>query len=80
MHYATTDNQTGFLIDRTAMQTPALTNMPWSVYRCDLLSRVAPIPTNELLISGHMTAGEAMNEANRMKRTDPANSYLVGSA
>jgi len=60
--------------------TPALTNMPWAVYRCDKLSRAAPSPTNEILISGHMTAMEAMNEANRLQRADPAHSYLVGSA
>jgi len=54
--------------------------MPEAVYRCDKLSRAAPSPTNEILISGHMTAMEAMNEANRLQRADPAHSYVVGSA
>ena len=57
----------------------AQTNMPWAVYRCDLLTRGAT-PQNEQLISGHLTPLEAMHEANRLKRADRAHSYVVGPA
>lgn len=55
------------------------TNMPWAVYRCDLLGR-GETPRNEMLVSGHLSPGEAMDEANRLKRLDRANSYVVGAA
>ena len=57
----------------------ALTNMPWAVYRCDLLRR-GETPKNEGLVSGHLSPSEAMDEANRMKRADRAHSYTVGAA
>lgn len=59
------------------MQTQ--TNMPWAVYRCDLIRR-GEAPRNEILVSGHLTPGEAMDEANRLKRADRAHSYTVGAA
>lgn len=55
------------------------TNMPWAVYRCDLLS-LSQTPQNEVFVSGHLTPSEAMDEANRMKRTDRGHSYTVGAA
>ena len=56
-----------------------ITNMPWAVYRSELISRGGR-PTNEVLVSGHLTPGEAMDEANRLKRADRAHSYSVGAA
>ena len=61
------------------MQTAALTNMPWIVYRCDLIQR-GKTPQNEVFVSGHLSASEAYDEANRLKRQDRANSYTVGAA
>jgi len=55
------------------------TNMPWAVYRCDRIKR-GQMPTGETLVSGHLTPGEAMDKANRLKRVDPAHSYTVGAA
>jgi hypothetical protein len=55
------------------------TNMPWAVYRCHLIKR-GEVPTGEEFVSGHMSPSEAMGEANRLKRTDRANSYTVGGA
>lgn len=55
------------------------TNMPWAVYRCDLIRR-GETPRNEVFISGHLTPGEAMDAANAMKRADRCNSYIVGAA
>lgn len=55
-----------------------MTNMPWAVYRCDLLSR-GQTPENEVFVSGHLSPSAAMDEANRLKRTDRANSYIVGA-
>lgn len=56
------------------------TNMPFAVYRCDLISVRAPIPASEEFVSGHLTPGAAMDEANRLKRADRAHSYVVGEA
>jgi len=56
-----------------------MTNMPWAVYRCDRIQR-GQAPTNETLVSSHLTPGDAMDEANRLKRADPAHSYVVGAA
>jgi len=61
----------------TAMQIQ--TNMPWAVYRGDLLRR-GETPRNEVLVSGHLTPGDAMDEANRLKRMDRAHTYTVGAA
>lgn len=55
------------------------TNMPWAVYRCDRIAR-GSTPQNEVLVSGHLTPGEAMDEADRLKRLDSAHSYVVGAA
>jgi len=55
------------------------TTMPWAVYRCDLLGR-GETPRNEVFVSGHLSPSEAMDEANRLKRADRANSYTVGAA
>lgn len=55
------------------------TNMPWAVYRCDRIGR-GETPKNEILVSGHMTASEAFDEANRLKRADRSHSYTVGAA
>jgi hypothetical protein len=55
------------------------TNMPWAVYRCDLIRR-GETPRNEVFISGHLSAFEAMDEANRLKRSDRRHSYTVGAA
>ena len=55
------------------------TNMPWAVYRCDRIAR-GQEPQNEVLISGHLTPGEAMDEANRLRGTDRLHSYTVGGA
>ena len=59
------------------MQTQ--TNMPWAVYRGDLIKR-GETPRNEVLVSGHMSPSEAMDEATRLKRLDRAHSYTVGAA
>jgi hypothetical protein len=56
------------------------TNMPWAVYRCDLIGPGNRTPKNEILISRHVTAREAMNAANKAKRTDREHSYTVGAA
>jgi hypothetical protein len=37
-------------------------------------------PRNEVLVSGHLSPSEAMDEANRLKRLDRAHSYTVGAA
>lgn len=55
------------------------TNMPWAVYRGDLISR-GETPQNEILVSGHLSPSEAMGEANRLKRLDRDHSYTVGAA
>lgn len=55
------------------------TNMPWAVYRCDRLG-LGQTPDNEAFVSGHLSPSEAMTEANRLKRSDRANSYTVGAA
>ena len=55
------------------------TNMPWAVYRSALIAR-GERPTNEVLVSCHLTPGEAMDEANRLKHADRAHSYCVGAA
>jgi len=52
---------------------------PYGVYRCDLLTRGAT-PKNETLVAVRASAGEAMDEANRIKRSDPAHSYVVALA
>ena len=49
----------------------------WTVYRCDLIKRGFR-PENEIAVSDHATSGEAMDEANRLKRLDRAHSYTVG--
>jgi len=56
-----------------------MTNMPWAVYRSDLIER-GQTPQNETLVSGHLTPSEAMDEANRLKRLDRKHSYTVGGA
>jgi hypothetical protein len=53
------------------------TNMPWAIYRCDRIKR-GQSPQNEVFVSGHLTPGEAMDEANRLRRADAAHSYTVG--
>ena len=55
------------------------TNMPYAVYRCDLLGHGNRIPKNEIMISGHVTLIEAMNAANAAKRKDRKHSYTVGN-
>lgn len=59
--------------------SPSQTNMPWAVYRGDRIQR-GQTPRNEVLISGHLSPSEAMDEANRLKRLDPAHTYTVGAA
>jgi len=61
------------------MTATCQTNMPWAVYRCDRIRR-GETPQNETLVSGHLTPSEAMDEANRLKRADPAHGYTVGAA
>ncbi|VDS07549.1 hypothetical protein PARHAE_00726 [Paracoccus haematequi] len=56
-----------------------MSNMPWAVYRCDRIQR-GQTPQNEVFVSGHLTPGEAMDEANRLKAGDRSNSYIVGAA
>jgi hypothetical protein len=56
------------------------TNMPWAVYRCDLIGPGNRTPKNEMLVSGHVTAREAMDAANKAKRSDRKHSYTVGAA
>lgn len=55
-----------------------MTNMPWSVYRCDKI-KSGCLPQNEVFVSGHMSPGEAYEEANRLKRADRAHSFTVGA-
>jgi hypothetical protein len=54
-------------------------NLPEAVYRCDLISKTI-VPQNEVLVSRHATLSDAMDEANRLKRSDPTHSYVVGEA
>lgn len=56
---------------------PIKTNMPWAVYQCQKLGR-GETPKDEVFISAHLTAGEAMDEANRLARRDRAHTYTVG--
>jgi hypothetical protein len=56
------------------------TNMPYAVYRCDLIGPGNRTPKNEVLISGHVTLSEAMDAANKAKRADRKHSYSVGAA
>lgn len=62
-----------------AITTAKSTNMPWAVYRCDLIGR-GQSPQNERFVSGHLSPSEAMDEANSLKRTDRSHSYTVGAA
>jgi len=63
------------------MQTETFqTNMPWAVYRCDILGPGNRTPKNEVLVSGHVTAREAMDADNKAKRSDRKHSYCVGAA
>lgn len=62
----------------TRMELIMQTNMPWAVYRGDLLRR-GETPRNEALVSGHLSPIEAMDEANRLKRLDRLHTYTVGS-
>jgi hypothetical protein len=55
------------------------TNMPWAVYRGELIRR-GETPRNEVLVSGHLSSSEAMDEANRLKRLDRDHTYTVGAA
>ena len=55
------------------------TNTLWAVYRCDKIKRRGA-PQNEVAISFHATAGEAMDAANREQRADRAHSFVVGLA
>jgi hypothetical protein len=57
----------------------AATNMPWAVYRGELIRR-GETPSNEVLVSGHLSPSEAMDEANRLKRLDRDHAYTVGAA
>ncbi len=54
-------------------------NLPEAVYRCDRIKRGCA-PTNEVLVSRHTTLSDAMDEASRLKRSDPLHSYVVGMA
>jgi len=75
-------HESGFrIIDNRAAAgpMPKLTNMPWAVYRCDRIG-LGQTPRNEEFVSGHLTAGEAMTEANRLRRGDRKHSYTVGQA
>lgn len=56
-----------------------MTNMPWAVYRCDKIKR-GQAPQNEVFVSGHLSASEAMAEANRLRFGNGAHSYVVGDA
>jgi hypothetical protein len=56
------------------------TNMLWAVYRCDLIGPGNRTPRNEVLVSQHVTAREAMDAANKARRTDRKHSYCVGGA
>ena len=57
----------------------AATNMPWAVYRGTLIRR-GEAPRDEVLVSGHLSPMEAMDEANRLKRLDRDHTYTVGAA
>lgn len=61
------------------MANPTPTNMPWAVYRCDRIQRGCA-PFNEEFVSGHLSPSEAMDEANRLRRMDRVNGYVVGAA
>ena len=56
-----------------------MTNMPWAVYRCDRIQR-GMTPQNEVFVSGHLSAGEAYEEACRLRKSDTRHSYTVGEA
>lgn len=59
------------------MTNVEIETMPWGVYRCDPIRR-GQAPQNETLVSDHLSPGEAMDEADRLKRQDRAYSYVVG--
>jgi hypothetical protein len=51
----------------------------WAVYQCQKLGR-GETPKDEVLVSAHFTASEAMDEANRRARADRTHTYTVGFA
>jgi hypothetical protein len=53
------------------------TNMPWAVYQCQKLGS-GETPKDEVAVSAHLAAGEAMDEANRRARADRTHTYTVG--
>jgi len=63
--------------DNQVVRNP--TNMPWAVYRCDLIGR-GEVPRNERFVSGHLSPSDAMEAANTLKRSDRQHSYTVGAA
>jgi hypothetical protein len=57
-----------------------MTNLPWSVYSCDKISAANPIPRNETFVSGHLTATEAMEAANKLQRENKKLTFTVGQS
>jgi rRNA pseudouridine-1189 N-methylase Emg1 (Nep1/Mra1 family) len=53
--------------------------LEWAVYQCQKLGR-GETPKDEVLVSAHFTASEAMDEANRRARADRTHTYTVGFA
>ena len=51
--------------------------IPWNVYRADRV-RPGQWPQNQVFVSTHASAREAMDEADRLKAGDPRHSYVVG--
>lgn len=56
-----------------------ISNLPWIVYRCDRIGR-GETPKNEVEVARAVTASEAYEKANELRRSDRQHSYTVGGA
>ena len=54
-----------------------MTNMPFTVYRCDKIGR-GETSQNEVAVEHHLTFNNAADAANAMRRANPAFSFTVG--
>lgn len=54
-----------------------MTNMPFTVYRCDKIER-GQTSRNEIAVEHHETFNDAADAANAMRRANPRYSFTVG--
>lgn len=52
------------------------TNMEWGAFRSDKLPRSVDGPRNAVLLSGHLTAGKAMDACNEARRADRSGRFV----